>query len=741
MRRVIDLTQDSADIEPVDSSECAICRKEDEKVKHCFHADNAIQCNPQIESLGSGFVNGLFGTPAPRGCNKWFHKTCLKKWKTQCMVKGSLLTCPCCRACHTFVWAYGQDYDITNCIFKEDFLQYALLSNTWDNGQTEHMIEIYELDLGYRNLEVDENFLPFWVNNARSYHGLLEAAIVGNSLQNVQMLLKMGVVIPGHANYDQEIAAIGQQNDSPLMLAAKAYAASPNDRKEKSMLVFCEVLRECETEEFDLVQPVLYPHKLDVFLYSITMGFVPIVKELVDIFLQKHGTKMLLQYCLMSGDVAARDVFPILYSAMEQSFTPVRMEVAILGCAEVPQLSDGLFNMVYALVPRDLKRLFVTKRLKTTMLLNNRDEFVSLLFHPIIRLDKLFVSADQWRPVVEVLPQCFDASWTSNFAFKGGVSVMRKPHSTTTYSRQLKTMLQRERSNYFGRGKWPFTSINLQLLHVRDNGIRSASFLRQRHDFTRDNIVEILFLRMRCFDFNMNKGKVQELLLDALGFLSAFQMIENMGELITRRFVAPITIYNTEAVFHVDEGGQNVLCFCAERGLVDVYKKVFDHLLGVNDWRTLAHLITDADKRSPLYLSIFHEHLEYTEYLLSQPQSSSAFTRVDKDKRTILMACCTSKTQPWLPKDNEIGGTRKSKRRCTVARKLRKDMNKMVKFLLNLKGIREVANAQDKEGNTALHYAYYNHNMDLAKLLEKKEFIRRDIKNNAGLLARELQVE
>lgn len=729
---IVDLTLDQEEACD-DHSVCSICLKDDDKVTCCFHGTNSIQCNAQFGTLGSNLPKGIVGVNARTGCNAWFHKTCLKSWHHQCITKVQAFTCPLCRAKNTFVWAFADDYNLTDCIFKEDFLQYGLLSGSWDAFEVDEKRDVYNLCLGYRNNEMSDQ-LPFWVNNSRKYNGLLEAAIVGNDIGAVRVLLRNGVVIPGNPVYDMQIASIGDGDDTLLMLAAKAYVANET----KCSLVFMEILNECESELQDTEQAVFFPNRLDVFLYAIKNGLVVLVQELIPFMLKKHPTKVLLQWCVMSGHITVTYVFPILFAAMQQVFSKARVEVAILGCADCPGLEGSSFELVYALVPPDLKLKFLLRSLRNAIFLDNRKLVEALMFNPVHDLQKIGFGVAEGHYILEALQETFRVSWSSKFDFREGVSYVATPHTASSFKRRLRVFHMLEKGLVRKAKKWPFTKINAEISLVPDNGIRSATYLRRMNDFHMNNIVEIVMLRLRCFDMNLQKANIHKLLLAAVRTLHIYRksFSGELFDLVLRRLVAPIASYEPTSINEY-ENTENVLMYCAEHGLLDVCKRVFSMY---EDFQPRYGTIVDSKLRTPIMVAISNEHLDFAKYLLTLDCVRENLAKIDANGRTALFSCCTSRTQPWLPKVDE-GATRRSKRRCTVSRKLRKDMVTIAEKLLESYEVCMYINEQDKDGNTALHCAYANQNDDIVRLIESKKETRTDLHNKAGLVARQLKVE
>ena len=720
---------------PVERHTCAICQREDNLLA-CHNANNSIQCNPQITTLGLCFDQEIFSDQHSTGCKAWFHKTCLKKWhrkSTSGMVDENATTpCPLCRGKHTFIWSYASDSELQKCIFREDFLQYALVTGAWDAQQVEKECKSYGMSLQYENSPENAG-IPFWINTCRKNGCLLRNAIVGNDLATVQYLVYHGAHIPGvNIDLDEEDEAtlrvgVGATADSLLLRAAQVYA----DSEVKSLDIFKFLYGLGDLYEQEMKVVVLHPHREDTFLYAIRKGLVFVVREMVSDMLTKHSWPMLLQWCLKAGVASATYVFPVLVGAMQHGKQVVRLESALLACAETPALVGTLYDLVYSYIPRGLKMTFMVQYLKTCIIVGNTQQVFYVLFRPGNDFDELGFGEPDANNLLIFLSQCFFSRWTTTFGFAEGFERRSFSHTPTTL-RSFRTLMNGLVPGGKQRGlkkKWPHSRASELLMkwekEVNEREIRSDPAVQGF------NMLELLLLRMRASGIKSSAPVLHGVLNRAVRMIQEHVTLKSEIETLSKRLLVPLVIFAPDCINDTTTK-QNVLLFVAEYGMHEVFNLVFLNM------EPEFNQIKNAEGDGALHLAIRNGHFEMASLILVKLMVQELFEEMNAKNsrgRTPLMMCSLYD----VPKRRGTAESNRKRKRMVQEQK-RKKMLLFAQEFLSMRYVASGINDQDADGNTALHLAYARDNKDLIVLLKRHRDVKIDIRNNLGRIAHELKV-
>ena len=741
----------------LETAQCGICLEKNIIPCTIVGKGNSIQCNKRFGTFACCFGQAPTTTPASEsehhehhGCKQWFHKACLRPWhykKTKEAADSSEdddddsskygTSCPGCRATHSFVWSFEQDFSMKNCIFQEDFLQYALVTGSLDAVEVKALVEKHGMCVNYAN-EVEFCGVPEWILCARKHGSLLANAVAGSSLDTLKYLIDKGARLPtwrfGQRNKidgingeyegeDEDMFTDEQmyaKRDTLVKLAAKRYARRAEDRAE-AFAIFRYLLDylDCDTI-MDKRVKVVYPHEEDVLLYVIRMGFGDLLEELLPRMLDKHSSVVLLQWSLKAGREAASNTFALLVSALTKEYAnePKAMEQALLTCARVPNLDRPLLDMVYAVLPAHLRTTFMVKVTETMLKLCNRDALSDVLFRPqAYLLEELGVQGV--NELLIAVSQVFMGQYRAAFDFQIGFRLVSKPFHHESYKGFLRKLLSPVESLSVPGSKperkrlLQAETAAIRLLRRPDDEVVELLVerrVRANPWFRTLNIIELLLIKFRVVGSEAPAEVVHELLFRSL---SSFTMsLEEQWvkeacyvDKFIAHIIAPIVAY-VPTCLHVAAGDRNVLLYAATKGLWLVNRRVFQKY--TPDYR-----VTNKHKQNSLHLAIHNEQVDMAKYLLNELGGIQRNTvdkgAVDSKGRTPLMLCAMQ-----INYDVKVGSKRKRDRR----RSKPKQMLAVAKDLLKHEAAQAMVNHQDVDGNTALHHAYMSGNVELGKLVE-----------------------
>ena len=726
--------------------QCPICLES--TVSPSIYATNSIQCNCGYNIFESAFAGSCdLDRPNHDGCRKWFHKTCLKKWHRHRVANNKDVHCPSCRCLNSFVWSSNADWGLTHCIFQEDFLQHALLTRSWDLEKTKSMCKIHGLSLLYSNSSIDVNVHPDWLLCARKRGGLVANAVYAGDVEIVRYLVNKGAPMRGviwdreylEDDSDAETLAMTERNevveqykrDTLLMVALNAYEKADTMEKKERFALFQYLVDHCECTEQELKMSVYYPHQEDALLYVIRKGYIELLRELLPTMLTKHKASVLLQWSLKFGGKC----FPMLVANMQRHLSQAHLECALLACAYVPLLDKDLLELVYSALPSDLKRSFLVKMAEFSMKLGDRERIAYLLF----RKENDFYGITQ-KEVNELLiasSLIFNTKWNVRFSFANGYELVSQAWDCKTCLDFFENMYSRATNGQIGRPSTKRPTAARVLLDQSDP--LSERSIRCNRDFTNFNVLELLLLKLRAWLYTSTPEIVHEVLYRALLALDVVLKKRWVSTTLLvnsylSRVVTPIVAFYP-ACLHEAAGGKNVLLFCAKQPLGTVLQLVFQAYHP--DYN-----MCNARGQNCLYLAIKNENHETAMYLLTKltgvQKASLKLGIVDKDRRTLLMACATSCNQPWTKEAHGRMYGRKRKRYEAALQKA-KEMARVAAILLQSALVQQTLGCQDIDGNTALHHAYMNKNKQLVDLFElHMSKAERELKNDEGLTAAEI---
>ena len=703
----IDLTRyDSAQTNAIKHVQCSICFENTVVPSH--NAQDSIQCNCGYDIFPTAFsplkLSVIRSRCPHEGCKQWFHKRCLKPWHQRSVENGTETRCPICRSTNSFIWSYMDDEMLSKCLFREDFMQHAVMHGNWDVKELKKQINEHNLSVLYQN-DSRSIWIPNWVFCNRNSGSLMANAVRAGDYLTVKYLAEEGAMLP-----DLTLpTTTSTTGNTLLMIAAKAYSSVRRYESPEMQKIFFYLVDQWDCTKADLRVETMYPYREDVLLYVIRNEHSDLLRMLLPSMLRKHKAHVLLHWALKTR----RSTFITIVCAMQSQFSRVKLEHALVKCALAGCASEpDVLDMIWSVVPNNARQRFFLDLIGMGAQMDEPERLVYLLYHFNIDFAKL--TTRQTNELLIKVSLLFGSTWSLRFDFENGYSLVSEKWTKPQFSSFMSRML----------GDMTAT----KLLKQRDTPITDIS-VQTKLDSVKFNVVELVLMKLRVLSQDSTTEVVHQLLRRAVVALAeviqSCSLTATMVRKYMKRVLHPIVAY-LPACLHENTTKQNVLLYCAEKGLHSINRTVF------KDYHPCYNVL-NADGQNCLHLALKHGQYETAKYMLTELQGvqkgSLRLDLVDSNKQTLLMACAIYFHTAYPP----------SRLRSRKRRKVRRNLGQMehiAKLLLQREASQETLGLQDLEGNTALHYAYISKNTTLVALFKQHMTAAQiALENNEGLQA------